>query len=164
MIKRQSKQNTKETDLFSWSDEGFPVLEFSNPFRDIFKPMSLEKLKAEGNKLIAYAQALDNKERSKKLACQSRSKLIPKNATIRKEFMKCKKGNCYRLLHGPYYYAYWKDPNNKKLRKKYIGRYFDRDNLSVGMEQAKTDKLTPNQPELNQKDKKKKKKKVLVYA
>jgi hypothetical protein len=126
--------------------------------------MSLEELMAEGNRLIAYSHALDNKEKSIRLACQSRSNSIPKNATIRKEFVKCKKRNCYRRLHGPYYYAYWKDPNNKKLKKKYIGRYFDRDNLSASMEQAETGKLTPNQPELNQKDKKKRKKKVLVYA
>jgi hypothetical protein len=25
------------------------------------------------------------------------------------------------LRHGPYYYAYWKDPESKKLKKKYIG-------------------------------------------
>ena len=45
----------------------------------------------EGNRLIARVRALDNKEKSKKLACQTRSKSIPKNATIRKEFVKCKK-------------------------------------------------------------------------
>ena len=84
--------------------------------------MSRDELIEEGNRLIARAQALDNKEKSIKLACQSRSKLIPKNATIRKEFVKCKKPNCYRQLHGPYYYVYWKDPGFKKLRKKYIGR------------------------------------------
>jgi hypothetical protein len=78
--------------------------------------MSLEELMAEGNKLIACVRALDNKERSKKLACQSRSKLIPKNATIRKEFVKCKKPNCHRRQHGPYYYAYWKDPETKRLK------------------------------------------------
>lgn len=63
-----------------------------------------------------------------KLACQSRSKLIPKNATIRMEFVKCKKPNCYRQLHGPYYYAYWKDAETKRLKKRYIGRnYFPKD-------------------------------------
>ena len=63
-----------------------------------------------------------------RLACQSRLKLIPKNATVRKEFVKCKKHNCHRKHHGPYYYAYWKDPESKKLRKKYIGRkYFPTD-------------------------------------
>ena len=24
------------------------------------------------------------------------------------------------LKHGPYYYAYWKNPESKKLKKKYI--------------------------------------------
>jgi hypothetical protein len=88
--------------------------------------MSLDRLMEEGNRLIACAQALDNKEKSTKLACQSRSKLVPKNATIRKEYIKCKKPNCYRRQHGPYYYAYWKDPETKKLRKRYIGRHFER--------------------------------------
>jgi len=88
--------------------------------------MSLDRLMEEGNRLIACAQALDNKEKSTKLACQSRSKSVPKNATIRKEYIKCKKPNCYRRQHGPYYYAYWKDPETKKLRKRYIGRHFER--------------------------------------
>jgi hypothetical protein len=86
--------------------------------------MSLDRLIEEGNRLIARVRALDNKEKSKKLACQSRSKLIPKNATIRKEFVKCKKSNCYHKEHGPYYYAYWKDPITKKLKKKYIGGHY----------------------------------------
>jgi hypothetical protein len=42
--------------------------------------MSIEELMEEGKRLIARIRALDNKERLKKLACQSRSKLIPKNA------------------------------------------------------------------------------------
>ena len=86
--------------------------------------MSRDQLMEEGNKLIACVQALDNKEKSIKLACQSRSKLIPKNATIREEFVKCKKSNCYRQQHGPYYYAYWKDPDTKKLKKRYIGSHY----------------------------------------
>jgi hypothetical protein len=86
--------------------------------------MTRDQLMEEGNKLIAHAQALDNKEKSIKLACQSRSRSVPKNATISKEFVKCKKPNCYRKQHGPYYYAYWKDQETKSLRKKYIGRHF----------------------------------------
>lgn len=86
--------------------------------------MSRIELMEEGYRLIARAQALDNKEKSMKLACRSRSKSVPKNATIREEYVKCKKPNCYRQLHGPYYYAYWKDPETKRLRKKYIGRHF----------------------------------------
>jgi hypothetical protein len=86
--------------------------------------MSWWELMAEGNRLIAQVQALDNKEKKTKLACQTRSKSIPKNATLRKEYVKCKKPDCYRREHGPYYYAYWKDPETKKLRKKYIGRHY----------------------------------------
>jgi hypothetical protein len=86
--------------------------------------MSFEEIIAEGNRLIARVQALDNKEKSTRLACQTRSKSLPKNATIRKEFVKCKKSNCCYESHGPYYYAYWKEHGTKKLKKKYIGRYY----------------------------------------
>jgi hypothetical protein len=86
--------------------------------------MSRDKLMEEGNKLIARVQALDNKEKSIKSACQSRSRSVPRNATIREEFVKCKKPSCYRQHHGPYYYAYWKDPETKGLKKRYIGRYY----------------------------------------
>ncbi len=62
----------------------------------------------------------------KEMGNRSKTKLnsIPDNATIREEFIKCGKSSCNRCLHGPYYYAYWKDKanNNKnKLRKKYLG-------------------------------------------
>ena len=86
--------------------------------------MSRDELMEEGNKLIARAQALANKDKSMKLACQSRLKSVPKNATIREEFVRCKKPNCHRQLHGPYYYAYWKDPETKRLKKRYIGRHY----------------------------------------
>lgn len=86
--------------------------------------MSRVKLMEEGNRLIARAQALDYKEKSMKLACQHRASSVPKNATIREEFVKCKKPNCYRHHHGPYYYAYWKDPETKRLRKRYIGKHY----------------------------------------
>jgi len=67
-----------------------------------------------------------------------RMESIPSNSTIRLEFVKCGKSNCskcrenYGYLdhypHGPYYYAYWRDKNNKgKLRKKYIGECDPRD-------------------------------------
>ncbi len=48
---------------------------------------------------------------------------VPKNANIRKEFVKCGKGSCNDCPHGPYYYAYWKDSATKKLKKKYIGQF-----------------------------------------
>jgi hypothetical protein len=46
---------------------------------------------------------------------------IPKNATIRQEYVKCGELDC-KKKHGPYYYAYWKA--NGKLRKKYIGKHY----------------------------------------
>jgi hypothetical protein len=98
-------------------------LDFIN-YEKRLNTMSLAELIAEGNRLIAQGQALDNKEKSARLACQTRSKSIPKNATIRKEFVKCKKPDCYHKKHGPYYYAYWKDPETKRLKKKYIGRNY----------------------------------------
>jgi hypothetical protein len=86
--------------------------------------MSLDRLMEEGNRLIACVQALDDKEKLIKLAYQSRSKSIPRNATIKKEYVECKKPNCYQEQHGPYYYAYWKDPETKKLKKRYIGTHY----------------------------------------
>ncbi len=50
---------------------------------------------------------------------------LPKNATIREEFIKYGKDTCKLCPHGPYYYAFWMDKTkyNKKskLRKKYLG-------------------------------------------
>jgi hypothetical protein len=89
--------------------------------------------------------------------------LIPKNATIRKEFVKCKKSNCCYERHGPYYYAYWKDPDTKKkLRKKYIGRHFERDTISANMIYTETRTPAEAQSILDQQIKKKKKKLLVV--
>ena len=32
--------------------------------------------------------------------------------------------------HGPYYYAYWRDPESKKLKKKYIGDHMPNEKKS----------------------------------
>jgi hypothetical protein len=47
---------------------------------------------------------------------------IPLNATIMQEYVKCGDPDCQNL-HGPYLYAYWKQ--DKKLRKRYIGKNFE---------------------------------------
>jgi hypothetical protein len=86
--------------------------------------MSPDQVMKEGNRLIARVQSLNKKEESMKIACQSRSKTVPKNATIRKEFVKCKKPDCCQRNHGPYYYAYWKDPETKRLKKRFIGSHY----------------------------------------
>ena len=83
---------------------------------------SLEKLLAHANKTIEKSNRFINKIKSREIACSNRAKSIPENATIRKEYVKCGKTLCYHRKHGPYYYAYWKDPETKKLRKK-IDRY-----------------------------------------
>jgi hypothetical protein len=86
------------------------------------KRTSLQKVLANANKAIERATNLINKIKSRQLTCANRAKSLPENATIRKEYIKCGKKICQQK-HGPYYYAYWKDPETKKLKKKYIGNH-----------------------------------------
>jgi hypothetical protein len=85
---------------------------------------SLEKVLAHAKKTAEKSRRFIDKIESKKQSCISRARSIPKNATIRQEYIRCGKTPCYHEKHGPYYYAYWKDPETKKLKKKYIGQYF----------------------------------------
>ena len=85
------------------------------------KHTSFQKVLANANKTIEKSTKFLNKIKSRQLACANRAKSMPENATIRKEYIKCGKELCEEL-HGPYYYAYWKD-SDKKLKKKYIGTY-----------------------------------------
>jgi hypothetical protein len=80
---------------------------------------TFEKVTQHANKSINFI----NRIKSMQLACYERANSIPKNATIRKEYVNCGKEACEEL-HGPYYYAYWKDAEGKKLKKKYIGTYY----------------------------------------
>jgi hypothetical protein len=108
----QSESRYKENvgkSLFDWNKPLFG-----------HKSSSLQKLLAKANKTTERATKFINKIKSRQLACANRAKSIPENATIRKEYIKCGKEIC-ELKHGPYYYAYWKDPESKKLKKKYIG-------------------------------------------
>jgi hypothetical protein len=93
------------------------------------KHTSLQKLLENANKTTEKATKFLNKIKSRQLAYANRSKSIPKNATVRKEYIKCGKEIC-ELKHGPYYYAYWKDPETKKLKKKYIGDHMPRNKES----------------------------------
>jgi hypothetical protein len=81
---------------------GWGLLFKHTPYHILFKKMN-KVYTAARNSTIKYQARLE--------ACQSRIKAIPENATIRKEYVKCKKHNCHRKHHGPYYYAYWKDPD-----------------------------------------------------
>ena len=99
-----------------------PLLDWNKPlFGD--KNSSLQKLLANANKTTERASKFLNKIKkikSRQIPCINRAKSIPENATIRKEYIKCGKQICQQK-HGPYYYAYWKDPQSKRLKKKYIG-------------------------------------------
>jgi hypothetical protein len=96
-----------------------PSLSWDKPLF-IHRSSSLQKLLENANKTTERATKFINKIKLKQLAYANRAKSIPENATIRKEYIKCGKESC-ELKHGPYYYAYWKDPESKKLKKKYIG-------------------------------------------
>ena len=65
--------------------------------------------------------------------------LIPQNATIRQEYVKCGNPDCQNS-HGPYLYAYWKQ--DKKLRKLYVGKNLEDFRLR---KLAKEIKLRPSQ-------------------
>jgi hypothetical protein len=94
-------------------------LDWSKPLF-VKKHTSLQKVLTNANKAIEKSTKFINKIKSRELACADRAKTIPENASIRKEYIKCGKQICQQE-HGPYYYAYWKDPESKKLNKKYIG-------------------------------------------
>jgi hypothetical protein len=64
------------------------------------------------------------------------TKSLPENATIREEYVKCCKPFCL-YEHGPYYYAYWRDSSTKKLKKKYIGNYFQEEGANIQNSQQK---------------------------
>jgi hypothetical protein len=98
-----------------------PLFDWDKPLFG-HKHNSLEKVLANANKAIEKSTKLINKIKSRELACITRVKSIPENATVRKEYIKCGKKFCEQK-HGPYYYAYWKDPETKKLKKKYIGNH-----------------------------------------
>jgi hypothetical protein len=91
------------------------------------KRTPLQKVLVNAKKRIEKSTKFINKVKARDLACVGRLKTIPENATIRKEYIKCRKINCSHDRHGPYYYAYWKDPESKKLKKKYIGNHVPKD-------------------------------------
>ncbi len=75
---------------------------------------------------IERANKFLRKTQTAKARSIENTKCLPKNATIREEYVKCGKPFCL-WEHGPYYYAYWRDSSTKKLNKKYIGNYFQQE-------------------------------------
>ena len=105
---------------------------------DIEKSLEADKLVAEQlpdrpdifHDTERYKGELEEVEKTKSMVIEFENQMyesiqkfkeIPKNAKIRKEYIKCGKENCNYCPHGPYYYAYWKDTITKKLKKKYLG-------------------------------------------
>jgi hypothetical protein len=91
---------------------------------------SFQKVVASANKTLSKAQKLIDRIESAEQTSRINAELVPSNATIRKEYVRCGKRGCENEPHGPYYYAYWKEEMmtnaaksacRKKLKKKYIG-------------------------------------------
>ena len=119
-MQNAGKSKSSDEDDFSYFDG---LLSFYHLIG--WKPSRFRRRRTTFEKVIAHANKtvkLVNKIKSREIACIDRAKSIPENATIRKEYIKCGKELCEEK-HGPYYYAYWKDPEVKKLKKKYIGIY-----------------------------------------
>jgi hypothetical protein len=110
------------------SSTNFPYQEFlessyGEPLINWNKPTPIWKLLKQCRKTAERGEKLLKKLDATKESSTNSLKSVPKNATITKEYIKCGKPLCHRR-HGPYYYAYWKDTTNGKLKKKYIGKYF----------------------------------------
>jgi hypothetical protein len=82
-----------------------------------------EKQKEELSSVMDRAQSDISKFQQMETRRARIDSTLPSNHTIREEFVKCGKEFCLQCPHGPYYYAYWKDPTTKKLKKKYIGQF-----------------------------------------
>jgi hypothetical protein len=100
---------------------------------------SIEKVLAHAKKTAESSRRFLDRIESKKQSSINRAKSIPRNATIRQEYIKCGKTPCTHRKHGPYYYAYWKDPETRKLKKKYIGQYLQPS--SEGKKQVSTNDM-----------------------
>ena len=96
------------------------MLKSSLSFNRLFKTLK------HADRRIERANKFLRKTQTAKARSIENTKSLPENATIREEYVKCGKPLCL-LEHGPYYYAYWRDSNTKKLNKKYIGNYFHKE-------------------------------------
>jgi hypothetical protein len=123
-----SSKSSSNHILSSYKDTGWKpsLLDWDKPLFSRHKS-SLEKVLAHAKKTAEKSRRLIDRIESKKQSSISRAKSVPENATIRQEYIKCGKTPCYHGKHGPYYYAYWKDPETKKLKKKYIGSHMPED-------------------------------------
>jgi hypothetical protein len=91
---------------------------------------TLDRALKHADRRIERANKFLRKSETAKARSIENTKSLPRNATIRAEHVKCGKPFCL-CQHGPYYYAYWRDSNTKKLNKKYIGCYFKQAKVKI---------------------------------
>jgi len=139
-------------------------LDLQKLLADIEKPRPFWKVLRDARKTAETAENFIKKHELIESACANRAKSIPKNATIRKEYVNCKKPNCYRdRIHGPYYYAYWRE--GKKIKKKYIGQYrYEGQLQQVQERQQDTADAAASNNDNKITDKKRKKRKIAVLV
>jgi hypothetical protein len=68
--------------------------------------LSVKKMYEKAGLIIKQSEGLVAKMNSKREIANRNFKVIPKNATIREEYIRCGKDFCLKCEHGPYYYAY----------------------------------------------------------
>jgi len=105
-------------------------------------PKYYKDMHTRSDTFIEKAQKFTGDLKSEKITSEYNYHLIPENATIRAEYVKCGNYNCNGCLHGPYFYGYWKDKKSGKLKKKYLGirdpRQKDRKLLEIFENMAQT--------------------------
>jgi len=92
--------------------------------------LSVKKMYEKAGSIIKQSESYVTKRNSKRKFANRNFKVIPKNATIREEYVRCGNNFCLKCEHGPYYYAYWRDKSGK-LKKKYIGRNDPRERTGI---------------------------------
>ena len=102
--------------------------------------LSVKKMYEKAGSIIKKSESLVARMNSKREITNRNSKAIPKNATIREEYVRCGKDFCLKCEHGPYYYAYWRDKSGK-LKKKYIGRNDPRERTGIEIQDNNSNDL-----------------------
>jgi hypothetical protein len=108
------------------------LMDWDKPFffKSNRKNTSMYNVIARTSEQLDKSQKLLDRIESAEQTARENVQSIPRNATIKKEYIRCGKPGCEQEPHGPYYYAYWKEEmktdgnksaSRKKLKKKYIG-------------------------------------------
>jgi hypothetical protein len=94
-----------------------------------FIPESSYSVFSDASRTISHSRHFFGRLNKLKETSRKNYESVPKNATIRKEYIKCGNLSCRRCNHGPYYYAYWRQEG--KRYKKYLGVYDPRNEESL---------------------------------